>query len=97
MESTAKLANNTSFLKEFLDDSETSFEFEFGTEVQVMYRPGQQQQQQVPRGTVLFDYAAQASNQLSLRRGQVIGVITFGGKGEWSNGVILETGTTHAC
>lgn len=44
------------------------------------------------RGRALFDYTAQSPNQISFRRGQVIGVISFGAKGDWSNGVILETG-----
>ena len=63
--------------------------------LEVMWAPQQQRplgQQQGPRGTALFDYAAQAANQMSLRRGQVIGIISLGGKGEWSNGVNLETG-----
>ena len=44
------------------------------------------------RGRALFDYSAQSPSQISFRKGQVIGVITFGAKGDWSNGVILETG-----
>lgn len=44
------------------------------------------------RGRALFDYVAQSPNQISFRRGQVIGVISFGAKGDWSNGVILESG-----
>jgi SH3 domain len=51
--------------------------------------------QQGLRGRALFDYTAQAPNQIGFRRGQIIGVITFGAKGDWSNGVILETGKLH--
>lgn len=64
-------------------------------EFEVMWAPPQNRpvgQQPGQRGRALFDYAAQASNQMSLRRGQIIGVISFGAKGEWSNGVNLETG-----
>lgn len=53
-------------------------------------RPAGQQQGQ--RGRALFDYAAQATNQMSLRRGQIIGILSFGAKGEWSSGINLETG-----
>lgn len=53
---------------------------------------GQQQQQQGGRGLVNFVYTAQAANQISLYKGQIINVITFGEKGQWSNGTNIETG-----
>lgn len=44
------------------------------------------------RAKVLFDYAATAENQISLKNGQIINIINYGGKGGWSKGVELATG-----
>lgn len=42
---------------------------------------------------VLFDYAAQAANQISLQKGTTIRIMTVGAKGGWSSGIEIATGT----
>ena len=41
---------------------------------------------------VLYDYSSQAPNQISLKRGQIISIISIGAKGGWSKGNECETG-----
>jgi hypothetical protein len=53
------------------------------------FAPGQGQQCRAS-----YDYVPQASNQISLKRGQLINVISFGEKGQWSNGINIETGAS---
>lgn len=43
-------------------------------------------------GKVLFDFAAQAPNQINLKVGQVITLLQFGGAGGWSQGVEFGSG-----
>lgn len=44
------------------------------------------------KAKVLFDYSAQAANQINLKVGQTINVVTFGGAGGWSSGQEMFTG-----
>ncbi|RYH12833.1 hypothetical protein EON65_37190 [archaeon] len=44
------------------------------------------------KGKPLFDYAAQAPNQISLKAGEIISIVNYGGKGSWSKGVEVATG-----
>lgn len=39
------------------------------------------------RGKALYDFQAQAENQISLKAGQVITLVTVGAKGGWSKGI----------
>ena len=45
------------------------------------------------QGKVLFDYSPQASNQIALKKGQQIRIISVGGGGGWSKGEEIGTGT----
>jgi hypothetical protein len=45
------------------------------------------------KAKVLFAYAAQAANQISLAPGQVITITSHGGPGGWSSGEEIGTGT----
>ncbi len=44
------------------------------------------------KAKVLFDFTAQAANQISLKAGQIITITANGGKGGWSKGVEEGTG-----
>jgi hypothetical protein len=44
------------------------------------------------KAKVLFDFTAQADNQLNLKVGQVISIVSHGGKGAWSKGADELTG-----
>eukprot|EP00981_Chlorochromonas_danica_P001075 scaffold246_cov181-Ochromonas_danica.AAC.9 len=44
------------------------------------------------KAKVLFDYASLAPNQISLKAGEVITVVNYGGKGSWSKGKETATG-----
>jgi hypothetical protein len=44
------------------------------------------------KAKVLFDFTAQAENQLNLKAGQVISIVNHGGKGAWSKGADDVTG-----
>ena len=44
------------------------------------------------KAKVLFDYTAQAANQINLKVGQTINVVSFGGSRGWSSGQELFTG-----
>ena len=41
---------------------------------------------------VLFDFAPQAANQISLKAGQVISITSYGGPGSWSQGAEIGSG-----
>jgi len=48
-----------------------------------------------PQGRVLFDYASQQPNQISLKKGQVIKIIgNVGAPGGWTKGEEVGTGKT---
>jgi len=53
---------------------------------------GGMQPRPVASSKVLFDYAAQAQNQINLRTGQIIPLLTVGAKGGWSKGIEMGTG-----
>eukprot|EP01031_Cornospumella_fuschlensis_P035915 gene35915-43563_t len=44
------------------------------------------------KGKPLFDYSAQAANQINLKAGEIITIVNYGGKGSWSKGVEVATG-----
>jgi len=44
------------------------------------------------RAKVLFDYSAQAPNQISIRAGQVINIVSYGGPGGWSKAEEIGSG-----
>ncbi len=44
------------------------------------------------KARVKFDYVAQAPNQISIRIGQVLNLISYGGPGSWSKAEELGTG-----
>lgn len=44
------------------------------------------------KAKVLFDYASLAPNQISLKAGEIITVVNYGGKGSWSKGKESATG-----
>lgn len=44
------------------------------------------------RAKVLHDYQALAPNQINLKAGQIINVLTFGAPGSWSKGEEIGTG-----
>jgi hypothetical protein len=44
------------------------------------------------RAKVLFDYAAQAPNQITIRAGQIININSYGGAGGWSKAEEIGTG-----
>ena len=45
------------------------------------------------RAKVLFDYAALADNQISIKKGTTIDIVHQGHKGGWTKGVDPDTGT----
>jgi hypothetical protein len=46
-------------------------------------------------GRVLFDFTGQAENQISLKKGQILSIISVGQKGGWSKGKEVDTGTSR--
>ena len=44
------------------------------------------------KARVKFDYAAQAPNQISIRAGQILNIISYGGPGSWSKAEEVGTG-----
>lgn len=48
------------------------------------------------QGKALFDYAAAAPNQISIKRGQTIRISSVGAAGGWSKGEEVGTGTLLA-
>lgn len=48
---------------------------------------------EVPKkAKVNFDFTAQASNQISLKAGQILELKTYGGPGQWSSAAEIGTG-----
>ena len=44
------------------------------------------------KAKVNFDFNAQASNQISLKAGQILELKTYGGPGQWSSAAEIGTG-----
>jgi hypothetical protein len=49
------------------------------------------------KGKVLYDFQAQADNQISLRVGQILPIVAIGNKGGWSKGVDINGKRIPAC
>lgn len=48
------------------------------------------------QGRALFDYSAAAPNQISLKRGQTVRILSVGAAGGWSKGEEIGTGKLQA-